>query len=160
MQNVNTTRLKGFTIIELLIVIVVIAILATIAIVAYGGIQERARDSQRSHDMATIKKALLMYNATHGGVPRGSAFGGNSVAGWHLSSGENWLSFLESEYGEMPVDPINTGTEDPTSVGEGYEWVYFYTCYETPTPRMRLGYFSEQTKSLTGEYVSIDRCIY
>lgn len=35
----------GFTIVELLIVIVVIAVLAAISVVAYAGIQNRARDS-------------------------------------------------------------------------------------------------------------------
>ena len=39
-------RMKsGFTIVELLIVVVVIAILATITIVAYNGIQNQAKDS-------------------------------------------------------------------------------------------------------------------
>ena len=40
-------RSSGFTIVELLIVIVVIAILAAITIVAYNGIQQRARNTQR-----------------------------------------------------------------------------------------------------------------
>jgi prepilin-type N-terminal cleavage/methylation domain-containing protein len=42
-MNLKTS--KGFTIVELLIVIVVIAILAAISIVAYTGIQDRARNS-------------------------------------------------------------------------------------------------------------------
>ena len=41
-------RRTGFTIVELLIVIVIIAILAAITIVAYNGLQQRARDSQRA----------------------------------------------------------------------------------------------------------------
>lgn len=158
-MSVKLKKQAGFTIVELLIVIVVIAILAAISVVAYTGIQERARDAQRLQDMATIKKALLMYNATHGGVPTVYTFGGNTTAGWHLSSGANWLSFLEGEYGKMPVDPINTGTEDPTGTVAGYEWVYFYVCRSTPAPRVELGYFSGQTKLRKAENIPIDRCL-
>lgn len=49
---------RGFTIVELLIVIVVIAILATITVVAYNGIQDRARQSKINTDLTTIDKAI------------------------------------------------------------------------------------------------------
>lgn len=52
---------SGFTIVELLIVIVVIGILAAISIVAYNNVAAKARDSQRLQDVATINKALDMY---------------------------------------------------------------------------------------------------
>lgn len=50
---------SGFTIVELLIVIVVIAILAAISIVAYSGIQERARVTAATSDMNNLYKAIL-----------------------------------------------------------------------------------------------------
>lgn len=49
---------KGFTIVELLIVIVVIGILAAITIVAYNGIQTRARDTKIKNDVALLVKAV------------------------------------------------------------------------------------------------------
>ncbi len=49
---------KGFTIVELLIVIVVIAILASVTIVAYNGVQNRASDSSVQSDLRTISKKL------------------------------------------------------------------------------------------------------
>ena len=52
---------SGFTIVELLIVIVVIAILAAISIVAYNGIQARGRDSIRVNEARNITKALQAY---------------------------------------------------------------------------------------------------
>lgn len=48
----------GFTIVELLIVIVVIAILASISIVAYTGVQERARQSKIDSDIRAILTAI------------------------------------------------------------------------------------------------------
>lgn len=60
---------KGFTIVELLIVVVVIAILAVISIVAYNGIQERARDSERAVDISAIQKMLQAYYIDHEHYP-------------------------------------------------------------------------------------------
>ena len=50
----------GFTIVELLIVIVVIAVLAAISVVAYTGIQDRARQSKVRSDIAQMIKAVTM----------------------------------------------------------------------------------------------------
>lgn len=51
-------RKSGFTIVELLIVIVVIGILAAITIVAYNGVQEKAKVSQANADMSALVKAI------------------------------------------------------------------------------------------------------
>ncbi len=62
-------QISGFTIVELLIVIVVIAILAAISIVAYTGIQTRARNSIVEQNLSNTVKALEMYNAEFGNYP-------------------------------------------------------------------------------------------
>lgn len=54
---------QGFTIVELLIVIVVIAILAAISIVAYNGIQGRSYDSAIQSDLANMAKKMEVYRA-------------------------------------------------------------------------------------------------
>jgi prepilin-type N-terminal cleavage/methylation domain-containing protein len=59
----------GFTIVELLIVIVVIAILAAITIVAYNGIQDRANDTSVRADLASIMKSFKLYSVDAGRYP-------------------------------------------------------------------------------------------
>lgn len=60
---------SGFTIVELLIVVVVIAILAAITIVSFNGIQGRARDSERVSDISSIQKKLELFYAENGYYP-------------------------------------------------------------------------------------------
>jgi prepilin-type N-terminal cleavage/methylation domain-containing protein len=62
----------GFTIVELLIVIVVIAILAAITIVAFNGIQDRAKFSQKRSDLSNIQKVVEMYYAENNAYPNTS----------------------------------------------------------------------------------------
>lgn len=52
---------KGFTIVELLIVIVVIGILALLVVTTYGGIQSKARNTKRSSDVGTIQTQLEAF---------------------------------------------------------------------------------------------------
>ena len=62
--------LRGFTIVELLIVIVVIAILAAISVVAYTGIQNRAHDATLASTMSQLQKSIELYKAQHGQYPQ------------------------------------------------------------------------------------------
>lgn len=62
-------RDSGFTIVELLIVIVVIGILAAIVVVAYNGVQTRAKLSKTSQDLAQVNKKILAYQAQNGSYP-------------------------------------------------------------------------------------------
>ena len=57
---------RGFTIVELLIVVVVIAILAAITIVSYNGITSRANQSAAKASAATVQKKAELYNSDSG----------------------------------------------------------------------------------------------
>lgn len=63
---------SGFTIVELLIVIVIIAILATIVVVAYNGIQNRANDVAVQSDINNAAKVLQIYKVNNGAFPTGT----------------------------------------------------------------------------------------
>ena len=92
---------KGFTIVELLIVIVVIAILAAITVVAYNGISARARDSQRQSDIVAVQKALEMYKLDNSSYPSVGTDGN----GYDLAL---LASALVPKYlAKIPIDPKN-----------------------------------------------------
>ncbi|MBC7459349.1 prepilin-type N-terminal cleavage/methylation domain-containing protein [Candidatus Saccharibacteria bacterium] len=59
---------RGFTIVELLIVIVVIGILAAITIVAFNGVQERSRTAKIQQDMRVFEQAINAARITSGDV--------------------------------------------------------------------------------------------
>ncbi len=115
----KTYNKQGFTIVELLIVIVVIGILAAITIVAFNGVQGRARDSQRIQDMQSIVKALEIYKATNGSYP--AAVGTANASGWEVSHdgtvATNFLSALVTSgtVSKVPLDPKNVGVVVSTS---------------------------------------------
>ncbi len=76
MKNNKLKKLRnsrGFTIVELLIVIIVIAILATLVITAYNGVQAKARDTKRQSDAKEVQKAAEAYNADNGSYPDAEA---------------------------------------------------------------------------------------
>lgn len=60
---------SGFTIVELLIVIVIIGILAGLVITTFVGIQQRARNSERQTDINSVSSQLEAYFAKNSGYP-------------------------------------------------------------------------------------------
>ncbi len=64
---------RGFTIVELLIVIVIIAILAAIVIVAYNGITNRAKTSKALSAAQAVQQKAGAYNAEVGYYPDAGA---------------------------------------------------------------------------------------
>lgn len=68
-MNKKISNQKGFTIIELLIVIVVIGILAGLVLNTFRGIQARARDTERQTDINAIATQLEVFHTDNGNYP-------------------------------------------------------------------------------------------
>lgn len=60
---------QGFTIVELLIVIVVIGILAALVVTTFTGIQQRARNTERQTDVKAVHGQLEAWYASNGAYP-------------------------------------------------------------------------------------------
>lgn len=107
----QTTFRSGFTIVELLIVIVVIGILAAITVVAYTGISERATYAAMQSDFSSLQKAIESYKATNGVYPNSENCvaealpGGGSEAsyehewcGWRQSSNNSFIPGIAPDF--------------------------------------------------------------
>lgn len=66
---VSLKKQRGFTLVELLIVIIIIGILATLVIVTFTGVQAKARDSQRETDLGALDSHLETFFADKGYYP-------------------------------------------------------------------------------------------
>jgi len=75
---------KGFTLLELLIVISIIGILVAVATASYSSSQKKARNSRRMSDMKSVQNAAEQYYADNDSVyPPSSVFGVTYLpAGW------------------------------------------------------------------------------
>ncbi len=62
-------RDEGFTIVELLIVIVVIGILALLVITTYSGIQAKARNAKRQSDLKSLQTQIEAFFSQNGYYP-------------------------------------------------------------------------------------------
>jgi prepilin-type N-terminal cleavage/methylation domain-containing protein len=84
MKNVGA---KGFTIVELLIVVVVIAILAAITIVSYNGITNQTHDTAIKGDLTNLRKKLELFNAQRGYLPPTNNDVNTAAEGFKASKG-------------------------------------------------------------------------
>lgn len=131
---------RGFTIVELLIVIVVIAVLASVSVSAFSGVQQRTRDARRVSDMQAIVKALEMYKTQTGSYPAASTT--NTITGWEVSSKNpnQFLSALKTAnvVQNVPVDPINT----EQTITRGFLYKYYrYDAGTNGCPLSRGAYY-------------------
>lgn len=91
---------KGFTLVELLIVVGIIGILATLLMANFIGVRQRARDAQRKSDLRQIQSAIEIYRSdinSYPGAPLpacGSALTGGSPASTYMQ--------------KIPCDPNGT----------------------------------------------------
>lgn len=84
---------KGFTLVELLVVIAIIAILVVLILVALGVARQKARDSQRKTDLRSIQTALELYASDNGTYPADQA--------------TVYSTAMETYLKPMPTDPLN-----------------------------------------------------
>ncbi len=104
--------MNGFTVVELLVIIVVISILVGITVVGFSGARHRANDTQRLSDARTIVEGLRLYNLYNRSFPAPTSANGS----WEESFEDGPGSFMEymvstGVMNQVPVDPVNSNTK-------------------------------------------------
>jgi prepilin-type N-terminal cleavage/methylation domain-containing protein len=117
----STNPQKGFTIVELLIVIVVIGILAAITIVAYNGVQQRATTATMQTDLSAAAKQMEVAKVTSSnesypsGLPSDvKASQGVVLQLTQVSSGQSFCinAYRSSPYTVVSFDSTTAKTRD------------------------------------------------
>jgi len=75
---------KGFTLIELIVVVIIIAILSTFAVPQYLKVVERAKGGKARHNMSLIAQAEKMYRAENDTYINVGAGGANAALGQYV----------------------------------------------------------------------------
>ncbi len=113
MKHLKSTR--GFTLIEMLIVVTIIAVLAAMILVGMGGARVKTRDAKRIGDLHNVQNGLELFFSTEGQYP--------VAITWAALTTE--LIGADVGVNRVPDDPLSDqhyiyGNNDPSGVPTDY----------------------------------------
>ncbi len=101
---------KGFTLIEIMIVLVIIGILMGLISAAAFKAMESAKKSRAEVDIATLETALSAYEADIGDYPPSAAFADNSFKAW-LEDSSGQPSSWNGPYMHFKNEDLTSGSD-------------------------------------------------
>lgn len=104
---------KGFTLVELLVVVAIIGLLSTLAVVALGNARQKARDARRVSDIKQIQTGLELYFSDNNSYPIVAAATVLGSTGQTLSSGAGFSTTASGTtyMARVPGNPSPGGTD-------------------------------------------------
>lgn len=133
---------QGFTLLEMLVVMIIIGILAAIGLRTFSQSRVKSRDAKRKSDLEQIQRALDMYRTDHGHYPVNTEDGELLV--WR--DGSSQMSVFE--WGQAFKDPEQIQTiympqlpDDPSGMR------YYYQAYQRDTTEAN-GYRAHESSDI------------
>jgi len=94
-------KTKGFTLVELLVVISIIGVLTTLLMVNFVGTRERASDSQKIQNLNSLKNALRMYYNDNQAYPVDKfVILGTGFTGYMSNLGDTGFNYFQTNNGD------------------------------------------------------------
>lgn len=113
MTSMRTSRNRGFTLIELMVVITIIGLLSSTVITSMRNVRMKAKDARRVSDLRSIRLALELYHSTNNSYPSTSGAWRSQCSTWGGYAANNVIPGLAPQYiAAVPADPdmVVTGT--------------------------------------------------
>jgi general secretion pathway protein G len=116
---------SGFTLVEILIVVVILGILAAVVVPQFAGASETARTSSLKGSLQVIRSQLELYDSHHSAYPTLVQLGSS----WNvLTQKTDAAGDPGTTYGpylrNMPVNPFEDSATVAAAAGSGVGWVY------------------------------------
>jgi len=116
---------KGFTFVEVMVVVAIIGILTTIIVSSYLSAKQRSRDGQRKSDLSLVQAAIEQYKADYNAYPCFNASANEcstdvspsstAVGGWSVVSSLSSINFPGNYIRNLPKDPVYNGASCTTT---------------------------------------------
>jgi general secretion pathway protein G len=131
-MNTHTRNQKGFTLVELLIVVIILGILAAVVIPQFNSAATESKEAALASNLATIRQAVEMYKVQHNDVfPTADIINQltseTDVAGT-VAGGAAYGPYLRNSFPNNPISSINvvvvtaTGTLTAPTASAGWKY--------------------------------------
>jgi general secretion pathway protein G len=125
-MNAYRTVKKGFTLIEILIVVIILGILAAIVIPQFTNASTQAKQSALDSTVQTLRSQIALYRLQHGDTLPDLTVNWAPLTGVTAYGGQNWGPYMQA----TPVNSLTNGSVVKNGTGAaavpGCDFIYDY----------------------------------